>query len=151
MIDDIVNQHNTYRTIKMKSVDVEDNTYIDLGKESNDKDPTLIVGDHVRIWKYKSIFAEGYTPNCSEEVFVIKKVKNTVPWPYVIHDLNGKEIIVVGMGSFKDTPQIHLIIPPSAVTNCWTSLFTTGQTSLPYKSTFTHMKTLPLRFVRVPR
>ena len=49
MIDDIVNQHNTYRTIKMKSVDVEDNTYIDLGKESNDKDPTLIVGDHVRI------------------------------------------------------------------------------------------------------
>ena len=45
----------------------------------NDKDPKFKVGDHVRIAKYKNIFAKGYTPNWSEEVFVIKKVKNTVP------------------------------------------------------------------------
>ena len=43
--------------------------------------------------KYKIFFASSYTPNCSEEVFVIKKVKNTVLWTYVINDLNGKEIV----------------------------------------------------------
>ena len=42
---------------------------------------------------YKNFFANSYTPNWSEEVFVIKKVKNTVPWTYVINDLNGKEIV----------------------------------------------------------
>ena len=66
---------------------------VDFSKEDNDKDPRFKVGDHVRISKYKNIFAEGYTLNCSEEVFMIKKVKNTVPWKYVINDLNGEEII----------------------------------------------------------
>ena len=56
------------------------------------------VGDRVRISKYKNIFAKGYTPNWSEEVFVIKKVKNTVPWTYVINDFNGEEI----MGTFHE-------------------------------------------------
>ena len=51
------------------------------------------MGRHVRISKCKNIFAKGYTPNWSEEVFVIKKVKNTVPWTYVINDLNGDKII----------------------------------------------------------
>ena len=59
----------------------------------NDNDPKLKVGDHVRISKYKNIFAKGYTRNWSEEVFMIKKVKNTVPWTNVINDLNGEEII----------------------------------------------------------
>ena len=77
----------------MKPVDVKDNTYIDFKKEVNDKDPKFKVGDHVRISKYKNIFAKGYTPNWSEEVFVIKEVKNTVWWTYVINDLNGDEII----------------------------------------------------------
>ena len=73
--------NNTYhRTIKMKPVDVKDNTYIDSRElHSNDKDPKFKVGDHVRISKYKNIFAKGYTRNWSEEVFVFKKVKNTVP------------------------------------------------------------------------
>ena len=94
-LDDIVNEyHNTYhRTIKMKPIDGKDNTCIDSGKEVSDKDPKFQVGDHVRISKYKNIFAKGYTPNWSEEVFVIKRVKNTVPWTYVINDLNGEEII----------------------------------------------------------
>ena len=56
------------------------------------KDLKFKVDDLVRISKYKNIFANGYSPNWSEEVFVIKKVKNTVPWTYVINDLNGDEI-----------------------------------------------------------
>ena len=99
--DDIVNEYsNTYhRAIKMKPVDVKDNTYIDSAelyssKEVNDKDPKFKVGNHVRISEYKNIFAKGCTPNWSEEVFVIKKVKNTLPWTYVINDLNGEEIIL---------------------------------------------------------
>ena len=82
----------------MKPVDVKDNTYIDFKKEVNDKDPEFKVGDHVIISKYKNIFAKEYTPNWSEEVFVIKKVRNTVPWTYVISDLNGEKIA----GSFYE-------------------------------------------------
>ena len=94
-LDDIVHEYsNTYhRTMKMEPVDVKDDTYINFLKEVNDRDPNFKVSDHVRISKYKNIFAKGYTPNWSEEVFVIKKVKNTVPWTYVINDLNGEEII----------------------------------------------------------
>ena len=66
---------------------------IDFKKEVYDKDPKFKVGDLVRISKYKNIFAKGYTPNYSEEVFVVSKIKNTVPWTYVINDLNGEEII----------------------------------------------------------
>ena len=62
-------------------------------KEVNDKDPKLKVDDHVRISKYKNIFAKGYTLNWSEEVLIFKKVKNTVPWTYVINDVNGEQII----------------------------------------------------------
>ena len=94
-LDDIVEKYNsTYHTsIKMKPVDVKDNTYIDFKKEVNDKNPKFKVGDHVRISKYKNIFAKGYMPNWSEEVFIIKKIKNTVPWKYVLNDLNGENII----------------------------------------------------------
>ena len=77
----------------MKPVDVKDNTYIDSMQRSNDKDPKFKADDNVRISKYKNIFAAGYTPNWSEENFVIKKVKNTVPLTYVINSLNGDEII----------------------------------------------------------
>ena len=93
-LDDIGDEHNnTYHTtIKMKPLDVKDNTYINTNKKINDKDPKFKVGDHVRMSKYKNVFAKGYTPNWSEEVFVIKKVKNTVPWTYVVNDLNGEEI-----------------------------------------------------------
>ena len=94
-LDDIVSEHNNtyHRKIKMEPIDVKDNTYIDFKKQINDKDPKFKVGNHVRISKYKNIFAKGYTPNWSEEVFVIKKVKNTVTWTYVINDLNGEKII----------------------------------------------------------
>ena len=82
-LGDIVNEYNStyHRTIKMKPTDVKDNTYINIGKELNDKDPKFIVGDHVRISKYKKMFAKCYTPSWSEQIF------------FVINDLNGEEII----------------------------------------------------------
>ena len=88
-LDDIVDEYNnTYHTtIKMKPIDVKDNIYINANKEFNNKDPKFKVCDRVRITKYKNVFAKGYTPNWSEEVFVVKKVKNTV-----VNDLNGEEI-----------------------------------------------------------
>ena len=82
-----------HRTIKMTPVDVKSNTYINSRKEINDKDPKFKIGDIVRISKYENIFAKEYVPNWSEEVFVITKVKNTVPWTYVISDLKGEEIV----------------------------------------------------------
>ena len=90
----IVNKYNnTYHTtIKMKPIDVKDNTYINTNKEINYKYPKFKVGDYARISKYKNIFAKGYMPKWSEEVFVVHKIKNTAPWTYVINDLNGEEI-----------------------------------------------------------
>ena len=90
-LGDIVDEYNnTYHTsIKMKPVDVKDNTYINFEKEVNDKDPKFKIGDYVRISKYRNIFAKGYMPNWSKEIFIISKIKNTVPWTYVINDLNG--------------------------------------------------------------
>ena len=81
-LDDIVDEYNStyHSTVKMKPIDVKDNKYINTDKETNDKDPKFKIGDRVRISKYKNIFAKGYTPNWSEEVFVIKKVKDTVLW-----------------------------------------------------------------------
>ena len=94
-LDDIVKEYNNkyHTSIKMKPANVKDNTYIDVKKKTNDKNPKFKVGDNVRISKYKNIFAKGYMPNWSEEIFVIKNIKNTVPWTYVINDLNGEEIL----------------------------------------------------------
>ena len=63
----------------MKPIDIKDNTYINISKEVNDNDLKFKAGDHIRISKYKNIFAKGCTPNWSEEIFVIKEIKNTVP------------------------------------------------------------------------
>ena len=77
----------------MKPIEVKSNSYAEYNVDSDEKDPKFKVGDHVRISKYKNIFAKRYTPNWSEEVFVISKIKKTVPQTYVINDLNGEEII----------------------------------------------------------
>ena len=100
VLDDIVNKYNNtvHRTIKMKPIEVTDDSYAEYNEDFNKKDPKFKVGDHVRISKHKNIFAKGYTPNWLEEVFVISKIKNTVPWTYVINDLNGEDII----GSFYE-------------------------------------------------
>ena len=81
-LDDIAHKYNnTYHsTIKMNPVDVKSSTYIDFK-----------IDDHLRISKYKNIFVKGYTPNWSEQDFVIEKLENTVPWTYFISNLNGEE------------------------------------------------------------
>ena len=93
--DDIVNKYNkTYhRTMKMKPVGVKPNMYIDFNKENNKEGPAFKICDHVRIPKYKNIFAKSYVPNWSEGVSVIKKVKNTVRWTYVINNCNGEVFV----------------------------------------------------------
>ena len=64
----------------MKPVDVKSSTYIDISVEYNEEDPKFQVRDHSRISQCKSIFANGYTANFSEEVVEIKNIQNTVPW-----------------------------------------------------------------------
>ena len=67
--------------------------HIMKGKKCNDKDSKFTVGDHVKVSKYKNVFAKGYIPNWSEKVFAIKKVKSTVSWTYIINDCNGEEVV----------------------------------------------------------
>ena len=80
----------------MKPTDVKDDSFAEYNEESNEKDPNFKINDHVRISKYKNVFAKGYTPNWSEEIFVIKKIKKYCSLN--ISDLNGDEII----GSFYE-------------------------------------------------
>ena len=81
VLNDTVDEYNNtyHRTIKMKPIDVEEDSFAEYTEESNEKDPKFKLGDNVRISMYKNIFAKGYTPNWSEEVFVVNKVQNTVP------------------------------------------------------------------------
>ena len=82
----------------MKPIDVGDDYFAEYKEQSNEKDAKFKVGDHVRISKYKNIFSKGYAPNWSEAIFIVKKIKNIVPWTYVISDLNGEDIV----GSFYE-------------------------------------------------
>ena len=94
VLDDIVNKYNNTipQTIKMKPIDVTDDFFAEYNQESNKKFPKFKVGDHIRMSKYKNIFVKGNAPNWSDEIFVINKIKNTVPWTYAISDMNGEEI-----------------------------------------------------------
>ena len=95
VLDDIVKRYNNtvHKTIKIKPIDVTNDSYVEQNEESNKKDPKFKVGDHGRISKYKNIFAKGYVPNWSEEVFIVNEIRNTVPWTYTISDLNGEKVI----------------------------------------------------------
>ena len=98
VLNDVVNEYNNtkHNTIKMKPKDVKDSNkrvYID---QHNEKDSRFKVGDRVRISKFKNIFAKGYTPNWSTEIFIVNKINDTVPYTYNIKDLNDEDII----GSF---------------------------------------------------
>ena len=100
VLDDVVSKYNNtkHSTIKLKPIDVGDNNkkvYID---EHNEKDSRFKVSDRVRISKFKNIFAKGYAPNWSSEIFIVDKVNDTVPYTYNLKDLNDEEII----GSFYD-------------------------------------------------
>ena len=93
VLNDTVDEYNNtyHKTIKMKPMDVKSNCFAEYNEESNENDPKFKVGDHVRTSKYKNIFAKGYAPKWSEEIFLVKKIKNIVPWTYVISDLNGEK------------------------------------------------------------
>ena len=82
VLNDIVNKYNDtiHSTIKMKPIDVTDDSFAEYNKEFNKKVRKFKVRDHVSISKYKNIFAKGYVPNWSEEGFIVNKIKNTVPW-----------------------------------------------------------------------
>ena len=82
----------------MNPIDVKNDSFAKYNEDYIEKDPKFKVGDHVRISKYKNIFAKEHAPNWSEEIFVVKKIKNTVPCTYVSSDKNGEEII----GSFHE-------------------------------------------------
>ena len=94
VLDDIVNKYNNtvHRTIKMKPIDITDDYFAEYTEDFKKKDAKFKVGDHVRIWKHKNIFAKGYAPNWSEEVVVVSGIKNTVSRTYVVSDLNVEEI-----------------------------------------------------------
>ena len=95
VLPDIVNKYNNtvHGTIKIKPLDVTNDSYAEYNEDFNKKGPKFKVNDHVRISKYKNIFAKGYVPNWSEEVFIVTEIKNTVPWTYTINYLNGEKII----------------------------------------------------------
>ena len=92
VLDDVVDKYNStvHKTIKIKPIDFTPDSYAEYSEDSNKSEPKFKVGDRVRISKYKNIFDKGCTQNWPEEIFIIGKVKNTVPWTYVITDLNGE-------------------------------------------------------------
>ena len=94
VLDYIFDRYNNtvHRTIKIKPIDVTGDSYADYNEDFNKKYPKFNISDHLRISTYKNVFAKGYAPNWSEEVFVVTKIKNTVSWTYVFSDLNGEEI-----------------------------------------------------------
>ena len=98
-LDDIVKEYNNkyHTSIKMKLVVVTDNKYINVKKEINDKDPKFKVGDYVRISKYKNTFAKGYTPNWSEEIFVINRIKIQYHGHMLLMILMLKKLLVLFM------------------------------------------------------
>ena len=100
VLNDVVEKYNNTinRSIGMKPKDVKSDKEAVYVAESSEKRARFSVGDRVRISKFKNIFAKGYTPNWSKEIFVVNKIKNTVPWTYELKDLNGEDII----GSFYD-------------------------------------------------
>ena len=95
VLNDIVKKYNNtvHKTVKIKPIDVTNDSYVKYNEDSKKKSPKFKVGDHVRISKNKNIFAKGYVPNWSEEVFIVNEIKNTVPWTYTISNLNGEKVI----------------------------------------------------------
>ena len=94
VLDDIVNKYNNtvHRTIKIKPIQFTGDSCAKNSEDFNKKDPKFKFGDNVRTSKYKNILAKGYNPIWSEEVFVTNKIRDTVPWTYVINYLNGEKI-----------------------------------------------------------
>ena len=143
VLDDAVNKYNNtkHSTIKMKPVDVKNNkrVYID---EHNEKDSRFKVGDRVRISRYKNIFAKGYTPNWSKEIFIVDKINDTVPYTYNLKDLNDEKII--GSCMIKNYKRVYYKIsyyPPykSSSNNVKVELDLTNYATKTYLKNITHV------------
>ena len=87
-----MNKYNNkyHKMILKKPADLNPTMHVDFNKENYKEGPKFRVGDNIRTSKYKNIFAKGYVPNWPDEVFVVTKVQNTVPWTYVVSDLYGE-------------------------------------------------------------
>lgn len=117
VLDDIVSSYNNtfHRSISMKPVDVNDTNIVQvyenirksqkLTTTRKKKTPKLQVGDYVRITKDKNIFAKGYLPNWTEEVFKIKSIALRDPIVYYLVDLSGEDI----EGSFYE-PEVQKVL-----------------------------------------
>ena len=94
VLDDIVDKYNNtvHRTIKMKPIDVKSDSYAEYNKDSNETKSKFKVGDRVGISKYKPFLLRDTRKIGQKKFFVVSKIKNTVPWTYVISDLNGEKI-----------------------------------------------------------
>ena len=108
MLSKLVKQYNNtkHSSIKMTPTEAskknnEGTVYFNLygEKDQLSTKPKFRVGDEVRISKYKrNVFDKGYTPNWTEEVFMIDKIQYTKPITYKLKDLNDEEI----QGSFYE-------------------------------------------------
>ena len=94
VLNDIVDEYNNtyHKTSKLRPIDAKSDSFAEYNEESNEKDPKFKVNDHVKISKYKNVFAKGYAPNWREEI-VVKKINREE-----LVDLNGEEIV----GSFYE-------------------------------------------------
>ena len=94
VLNNIVNKYNNtvHRSNKIKPIDVTTDSYAEYNEDSNVTKPEFKVGDRVRNLKYKNVFAKGYTQNWSQEFVIIRKIKNKIPWTYVISDINAEPI-----------------------------------------------------------
>ena len=110
----------------MKPTDIKSNTYINSIKEINDKDPNSKIDDIATMSKYKNIFPKWYVRNWSEEVFVVTKVKKTVPWTAVITDLQGEKKIWmfykkrIAKKQIRKSLQLKTLLTEKAINKvCW--------------------------------
>ena len=90
VLDDVGNKYDNtkHSTIEMKPIDVGDNNKRVYTDEHNEKDSRFKVGDRARTSRYKNIFAKGYTPSWSKEIFIVDKVNDAVPYTCNLKDLN---------------------------------------------------------------
>ena len=95
VLNDVVSEYNNnkHSTVKMKPIDNKNNKRVYI-HEDKEKSARFNAGDRVRISKFKNIFAKGYTPNWTKEIFIVDKINDTVPYTYNSKDLNGEKIIV---------------------------------------------------------
>ena len=77
----------------MNPTEIKTSAYVDFGAGNNGKDPNIKIGDDVRTLKYQNIFEKACLQIFQQRIFLLRKVKSTVPWACVISDLNSEEVV----------------------------------------------------------